>query len=420
MYFCRLLSMLFLALFSSLSWSVTDIQSMPSGYGALPDSRALGDAVELRGTQLQIKSPNLQDINSAPPKHSYPLSLNVAGASVKARQEIFESGLQVLSFDLSRAQKIDDVSGLSLSEFQQLIFMLSRSAKTVVMRFYSLTRTAEIQINQLLIETELPEGGIVRTDLPELLSAQAASQLLQAVECGLNTEATTGHPVVCRGGILEKLDDNHVFFEASQSTSFSLPEWQVQANSSEFVELTNGTTQLILTLNDGVIVKGDVITYEDPSDILDEETDKEERKKSEENSSGDRKKDDSEKDSTPPSQNPEDSSGGDRGRDDDNDRDRRTTPQGDEEDDSDDEEEEEEDEEDPLHDGMVESERDDREDLMHEGVSRRKQGRGKYQSEKDRSLHQRRRFEQKTGLVVLPSKREIKSSTLKKAKTKRR
>ena len=318
MYFCRLLSMVIFALFSTFSWSVSDTLLMFSGYDVHPYSDVTGSAIELSVAQLQTKSSKLQETVAKPRGYSYPISIKVAGVPVEAKQEIPEGDTQVLHFDLRQVQKINDVSELSLSELQQLLFILSRNSKTAVMRFYPLTQTAEIEINHLRIETILPEGQFIRRDLPELLSAKAAYQLLQAVECALYSAPTIDTPVACPTGVIEQLDTNYLFFEASPYYPPFLPEWQIQTNDNESVELKlNSTTQLILTLDsNGVIIKGDVITSEDPSDTTQDKDDKEPDNPKQSGSgnggnksSGDRN-DRSQKDSTPPNSGANSSSSG--------------------------------------------------------------------------------------------------------------
>lgn len=274
MYFCRLLSIFFLILFSCISWSLDKFQPVLSDYGADAFGRLSGNA--FKSGLLELSEPGT--IHAVSPEHSYPLSLEIAGVSVQGKQEIFTPGTQVLSFDLSPLQTVGDISVSSLAGFQQLIFQLSRKSKTAIMRFDPSLQMAEIQTNQLLIETHLPEGNHSKRIFPELLTAQATNQLLQAVECSLNTVVMVGQSVSCGNGTLERKGDQHLYFDTSQHAVSPIPQWQVQTNSNRFVELTNGTSRLILTVDNGVIVKGDVVPLGEPSDMASENNSNEKSK----------------------------------------------------------------------------------------------------------------------------------------------
>ena len=410
MYFCRLLSMLILALFSSLSWSVSDVLPVSSGYDALTHR----SAIESERDKFRIQLPKIQETDPNLLRHTYPVSLKVAGVPVEAKQEIFEGGLQVLHFDLSRIQKINDISELPLSEFQQLIFMLSRSSKTAVMRFYPLAQIAEIETNHLRIETELPEEELIRKDLPELLGTKAAHQLLLAVKCALNSMPVTGTTAACHGGVLEKLDENHLFFEASPHYSYS-SEWQLQANSSESVELMlNGTTQLILTLDShGFIVKGDVINSEEPSDMMEEKSDDQQQDSPGEKDQGssDDKSNDKGKDSTPPPPGANDASGGAGGDGGGKEPPQQPSSSGV----NDEEEEEEEDEEEEEYDDYL-----DIQDQLLGSIERNHKGRTKHlHTQKQRSDSQSRKMKKQTGIGPEPQKPKTKEKKARAATSRR-
>ena len=430
MYFCRLIWTFFLALFSSLSWSLGNTLLMPSGNEVLPNS-GMFDAVGLRAAELQTQPGEVQNLNSKRPRHSYPISLKAAGIPVEAKQEIFDSGLQILTLDLGPMSQVQAISEVDASVFEQLLFMLSRSSKAVTFRFFPLTQTAEIETDQgFKIETQLSEKEVIRRDLPEPLNTAVANQLLLAATCSLQTSEVDEHPVQCHGGILERLDGKHVFFEASPNYTSFQPEWQIQVSSADSVELNlNATTSLILTLDDnGVIVKGDVIKFDEPSDMT-EGDDKDGSNKGGGDKGNEEKKDDSEK--TPP---PADqglgggdtgASGGGDGNGGEDDRDKDTDPSTPQDDDEKDDEEEQskkkkkkkkkrwdDDQEDACHWEL--------QDQLMDGLERKGQCRAKSKP-KDRSEHQRRRLEQQTGSVTAPVKHKSKSKPAKgSAKTTRR
>ena len=415
MYFCRLLSMLVLALFSSLSWSLGNTLLMHPG-NDVPLNSGMFDAVGLRAAELQTQPGEVQNLNSKRPRHSYPISLKVAGIPVEAKQEIFDSGLQILTLDLSRVSQVQTISEVDASAFEQLSFVLSRSSKAVTFRFFPLTQTTEIEIDQgLRIETQLSEKEVIRRDLPEPLNAAVANQLLMAATCALQTSEINEYPAQCHGGVLEKLDGKHVFFEASPNYTSFQPEWRVQVNSTDSVELNlNATTYLILTLVDnGVIVKGDVIKFDEPSDMM-EGDDKDESYKGGGDKGNEEKKDDSEQTPPPADQglgggNTGASGGGDgNGGEDDKDKDTDpSTPQDDEEKDEDEDEDE-----DACYWEL--------QDQLMSGLDKKGQCKAKFKP-KDRSAHQQRRLEQQTKSVTAPVKYKSKQKPAKgNAKTTRR
>lgn len=431
MFFCRLLSMLVFAFFSSLSWSLSDTMPMPPGNDVLPGS-SMFDVVGLRGAQLQIQSGGVQGLNRERPRHSYPLKLTVASVPVEAKQEVFSSGLQVLTFDLRGISRIQAISEIDSSVFEQLLFILSRSSKTVAFHFYPLTQTAEIKLDKgLQIGTQLTELEVIRRDLPEPLNLAVASQLLLAANCALETREALVYPTQCYGGVLDKLGKSHVFFEPSTDHALSLPEWQVQSNSTESLELNlNATTQLILTLDDnGIIVKGDVIRFDEPADMMEE--DDEESGKGDGNKSRENKDDKgSQKDTTPPPPAGQESGtpsanggppGGGPG--DDGDKDEPSGPVDDEE-----EEEEEVDEEDSSKQKKKKKKKkrrrgkkneriweDGHEDACHWDTQDRLMGKLDQKAQcrsrskpKDRSLHQLQRLQQKNGVTADAVKHKVK------------
>ena len=413
MYFCRLLSMLFLAFFSSLSWSFGDTLSMPSSYDA-PPGKGRMDSLMFKGSPFQLDAQIATDPLSSSPTHSYPLKLKVAGTPVESKQEIFASGEQVLSVSLNKISQLQTVPEIDATIFEQLLFALSRNAKAVSFHFFSLTRSVEIVLDHgFRIETQLEEKVLIRRGLPEPLNEAVAHRLLLATNCALKATVDTEAPTQCNGGTLEKLGKSHVFFEAAPSHSVPSLEWQVQANTSESLELNlNSTTRLILTIDEsGHIVKGDAVLFGDPSDTVEEEDKKEDKKKDEGKNNEKQENNEENQVDTPPPPPPPGGTppgGNDDGRRDDDARGNRQNPD-EEETEEEGDEEEDEDEDSLLYDGFVENgdNYDDyyEEETIHHGINRRRLGRARqqYNSPPRRSEHQRRRLEQQTGDVTYPT-----------------